>query len=38
MLGTTDMTSAERAGFVVAGLMETLFFVVSILGYGIDVQ
>ncbi|RDB24985.1 hypothetical protein Hypma_007857 [Hypsizygus marmoreus] len=30
---TPDMTSGERAGFVVAGLVETFLFVASILGF-----
>jgi hypothetical protein len=30
--GTADMTSGERAGFVVAGLVETLLFIASVLG------
>lgn len=32
MLGTPDMTSAERAAFVLAGLMGVSFFLVSIFG------
>jgi hypothetical protein len=32
VLGTGDMTSTERAGFVVAGIMETVFFVISVFG------
>lgn len=31
-LGTPDMTSTERAGFILAGLVETLLFVASSLG------
>jgi hypothetical protein len=34
MLGMVDMTGPERAGFVVAGIMEVLFFMISIFGYG----
>ena len=34
IVGTPGMTGADRAAFVFAGLMETVFFVLSILGYG----
>ncbi|KAF5380443.1 hypothetical protein D9615_004473 [Tricholomella constricta] len=30
---TVDMTSGERAGFVIAGLVESLLFIASILGF-----
>ena len=38
IVDTPGMTGAESAAFVVAGIMETVFFIVSVLGYDRNVH